>query len=254
MEVMSLPRSNEEQLVRALPTLQKHWGLLSADIQSLLSFRRDQAVITYEVTGEVASAGFDGAACERAPRNRGKPTPVLPIADLTFGGLSAWVGFHELWRKRRGNTYVFTHAGVTVHMGKRGTTEKFQALRAEWPGPLRYDDGVPQFPSPGAGHPHWQVDIFQTLSSSEFERTRDEAAELRAALHEQVQERDFEVENARTVASIVRDYPIERFHFASAAPWWLEHARCANEPPDEAGVRRWIVQSLAYIRSELRKT
>jgi hypothetical protein len=69
---------------------------------------------------------------------------------------------------------------------------------------------------------------------------------------------DFEVEAARErdVLALVRAATVERMHFASAAPWWVQHGDAAhpahmNAPKDDAGLTRWILACITYIRQEL---
>jgi hypothetical protein len=58
------------------------------------------------------------------------------------------------------------------------------------------------------------------------------------------------------VWEMLRSATFERMHFASAAPWWMRQAADAsplhmNAPVDEAGLSRWLLACIAYLKQEL---
>lgn len=240
-----------EPLVRELSTLQKHWGLLSRELQGLLTLRPQDITISHDLVGDAASAGIEGQASMRATRDRGPPAAVVPLCDVGFEGLAVWAGFQEHWKSTTAKRFAFHHAGITVFLGRRNAAEKFQIFRAEWAGFIDRGSG-PAFESPGAAHPHWQFDGVRHLSDGSTTESR--AVEtLRAKLLEEEQdERPFSAPQARSAFEAVRDFPLSRLHFALSASWATDgqHTRA---PTDEVEIRRWTTACLRYIQAEMGK-
>lgn len=239
-----------EPLVRELSTLQKHWGLLSRDLQDLLSLRPQDVTISHEVVGDGASAGIEGHASMRAMRDRGPPASVVPLCNVGYEELAVWAGFQEHWKATTAKRFAFHHAGITVYLGRRNTAEKFQIFRAEWAGFIDRGNG-PAFESPGAAHPHWQFDGIRHLSDGPTTESRSIDG-LRAKLLEEQVERPFSALNAKSTFEAVRDFPVSRIHFALSASW-ASDGQHTRAPADETEIRRWTTACLRYIQAEMGK-
>lgn len=237
--------------MRELSTLEKHWGLLSCELQGLFALRPQDMKVSYDVVGEVASAGIEGQASMRARRDRGAMAAVVPLCDVGAEGLAVWVGFQEHWRSVTAKRFAFHHAGITVFLGRRDDADKFQIFRAEWAGFIDRGNG-PAFESPGAAHPHWQFDGIRHLSDK-F-NSKDRAVEnLRAKLlEEEEEEAPFTASRSRSSFEAVREFPLSRIHFALSASWATDgqHTRA---PADEVEIRRWATACLRYIQAEMGK-
>ena len=82
--------------------------------------------------------------------------------------------YQEVWDNESGRVpFAFRQAGLTVHVGEVGDPVKPQLLRLEWPGLRDWDRSGVGFQSSGAGHPHWQVDLFESLHASRAPPTFD---------------------------------------------------------------------------------
>ncbi len=188
--------------------------------------------------------------CERIVRNRGGHAYVAPLYEFP-NNLLAWLGWQESWEIPIGQrNYRFKNTGLSVYLGKRNEAVKPQLLRLEWPGYANWSGGQQaSFQSPGAGHPHWQIDLVQSLAgvpeTVQFEPISEEVVE------------DFEaVAREPTVDELARRFSIERMHLASAAPWWQPDAvgdvgHHMNAPTDLQALDRWLNQSIIYLRQEL---
>jgi hypothetical protein len=239
-----------EPLVRELSTLQKHWGLLSRELQTLLTLRPHDVTISHDIVGDTAAAGIEGHASMRARRDQGPPAAVVPLCDVGSEGLAVWAGFQEHWRSTTAKRFAFHHAGITVYLGRRNAAEKFQMFRAEWAGYIDRGSG-PAFESPGAAHPHWQFDGIRHLSDGSATESRT-VEDLRAKLLEEDMEKPFSAPQARSAFEAVRDFPVSRIHFALSASWATDgqHTRA---PADEGEIRRWATACLRYIQAEMGK-
>jgi hypothetical protein len=160
------PSDLDQRRLRASKAqLDRRWanlgGLLSASLD------RARRAITIEAEYQAAGVwvGLRGDGVERIERNRGAAS-VVPFAPLPVG-LSAWLGYQEVWDQEGGRArFVFRQAGLTVHIGEVGDPVKPQLLRLEWPGLRDWDRSGVAFQGSGAGHPHWQVDMFESLHTS----------------------------------------------------------------------------------------
>jgi hypothetical protein len=232
--------------------LDQRWLTLNSLIAKALALPSDGRQVRVEADYQVNGvwAGLLGAACERIERNQGGPTWVVPLCELP-SNLIAWLGWQENWEiPGSQRNYRFKNMGLTVYLGKRNEAVKPQFLRLEWPGYAKWSSGdQSSFQSPGAGHPHWQIDLIQSLSNIRAEIAFDVESE-------EIVE-DFElVVREQTVDNLVRRLSIERMHLASAAPWWLpaatgEVGHHMNAPPDLHALNRWLHESIAYLRQEL---
>lgn len=224
-------------------------GLIATVLEVELDPRRLRVETDYHSNG--VWAGLQGAACERVTRNHGGATWVAPLCEMP-NNLVAWLGWQEVWAITTGpKPYRFKTMGLTVYLGRRHDALKLQFLRLEWPGIADWSSGALSFQSPGAGHPHWQIDLMQSLASSrppaDFEPDAAEVVE------------DFEAMGQEpAVDDLVRRLSVERMHLASAARWWLPAAHGdvghhMNAPPDLQSLSRWLRESLLYLKQELRR-
>lgn len=221
--------------------------VLTTALGSVLQLTREELRIEPLYQAEGVWAGLVGRACERVTPNRGGPTLVAPLHRLPRG-LMAWIGFREMWEASADpRLFTFRQIGLSVHFGHPGDPVKPQAFRSEWPGVKDWTGAGLGFQAPGAGHPHWQVDVLETLW-----REPDEV--------------DFDVDPADGIESfssepvgsetLLRSVTLERIHFASAASWWAPLPPTArphqiNAPEDEAGLTRWLVACIGYVKQEL---
>src|SRR5271165_1545671 len=90
--------------------------------------------------------------------------PVAPLRSLR-GTWEAWVGYREVWNSLPGTEkFVFASSDITLFFTIAGTEDFQQILRAEWMG-LTNNAGDWTFTPGNAAHPHWQIDITETLKS-----------------------------------------------------------------------------------------
>ncbi len=228
--------------------LEQRWLLISSQLSSMLGFGSGELRIDAESQAEKVWAGLQGSACERVSRNRGGAARVVPLRALQRD-LHAWLGLQEVWDIGPGpRPFLFRQLSLTVHFGYRGDPIKPQAFRLEWPGIRDWSGAGLSFQTPGAAHPHWQVDILESFAGQKtqaFSAASDEIVE------------DFGAEQATPdLNDLVGSLTIERMHLASAARWWLPTTSQArgqhmNMPPDLPGLTRWLSESVLYIRQEL---
>jgi len=236
------------QLLVSKGTLDHRWGKLTEVIGRRLNYPREQLRVSADYTTEVVWAGLIGSTCERVTRNRGGASFVAPISVLRDDFL-AWLGLQEVWDVGSGQRpYAFKQLGLTVHFGYIGDPVKPQVFRSEWVGVSDWEGSGINFQSPGAGHPHWQIDILETMRV---------AADPAAFARDSEYVRDFGADFP-SVDSLVRSVTIERMHFASAAHWWAlpradGRSLHVNAPGDDADLTRWLESSLAYIKQELQR-
>lgn len=248
------PSSRPHELSAAKAVLDQRWQqageLISRALALPSASDRRQLRVEAEYQQQGVWAGLQGGVCEPITRNRGGQTWVAPFCEIP-SNLLAWLSWQETWEIPAGQrNYRFKTTGLSVYLGKRYEAVKPQLLRLEWPGYTSWKRGQPSsFQSPGAGHPHWQIDLVQSLASipegRRFEPVAGEVVE------------DFEqVGREQTVDELVRRFSVERMHLASAASWWLptavdEVGHHMNAPPDLASLDRWLGQSIVYLRQEL---
>jgi hypothetical protein len=92
-----------------------------------------------------------------------------------------------------------------------------------------------------AGHPHWQLDVLETLRNQHDELTELDPADV---------VEQFPGEPTLDVRSIT----LESIHFASAAAWWTGQPDCQmNAPTDDASLTRWARYCVRYMKQELRR-
>jgi hypothetical protein len=192
--------------------------------------------------------GLVGRIVERIDRNRGRAN-VAPFCELS-NDLMTWLGYQEVWDADGGRTpFVFRQASLSIHAGDVGDPIKPQLLRLEWPGLRDWDRSGVGFQSHNAGHPHWQIDVLESLRN----RTKpvqfdpDPAGDLET----------FEAAPTRmTLSDRIRELALENMHLASAAPWWVKGPgqfglHHLNAPESQESLCRWLKAAIAYIRQEL---
>jgi len=236
-----------EELRVSKGALDQRWPLLSGQLGTALGFNVQQLRLEVEHQAERVWVGLQGSACEYVVRNRGGTARVVPLCPLPKA-LIAWLGLQEDV-KTGPRPFVFRQIGVTIHFGFLGDPIKPQVLRLEWPGVTNWTGAGVSFQSTVAGHPHWQIDILQSLS------TNFEPPAYAMNVDETVEEFGLEVA-ATTFADLLRSVTIEDMHLASAARWWLPGSSARpkhhlNAPPDIAALSRWLIESVQYVRQEL---
>lgn len=242
-----------KRLKVTLATLEQHRLALGALLADCLDHPGGVG-LDVQISGDGAVGRLLGPKAERVGRERGPDTPVLPLRSLV-GGLWAWVGYREEWLAEGQGSYAFRSAGLTIHFGFLGDADKPQILRAEWAGWHRWAGATDGFAAGGAGHPHWQFDALESISSPEQERS---AHELLALLREEqgdVEVVEFAPHNpgAAAVREMVRLQQLSALHLASAAPWWRKPPGDihSHAPAVVAEVQRWTARSLSYLKAEL---
>lgn len=228
--------------------LDQRWIELNGLIATALELDPRQLRVDADYQSDRVWAGLQGAACERVTRNRGGASWVAPLCEMP-SNLFAWLSWQEAWELTTGKRpYRFKNMSLTVYLGKRYEAIKPQFLRLEWPGITSWEGSEVSFQSPGAGHPHWQIDLLHSLAQGpplDFQPDPVEVVE------------DFEaVLQEPTVDDLIRRLSVERMHLASAAPWWLpaqsdDVGRHMNAPRDLSELSRWLDHSLRYLRQEL---
>lgn len=228
--------------------LDQHWTTLTDILNINLGPRARATSIDPEYQGTGVWTGLRGIDVERIDRNRGVAS-VVPLASFP-GGLAAWLGYQEVWDLESGRfPFAFRQASLTVHVGEVGDPIKPQLLRLEWPGLRDWDRSGVGFQSPGAGHPHWQIDLFESL------RDLHKRSAFNLESVEEVERFD-DIFAAPTLSDRIAGLTFERMHLASAAPWWsnrpaefgLHHL---HAPLNQAELSRWVGAAIAYIRQEL---
>lgn len=229
--------------------LEHRWSALTEQLGVVLGLTAQQLRIDPEAQSDRVWAGLRGSACERVNRNRGGAARVAPLCHLPKN-LIAWLGLQEVWDIQTGpRPFVFRQLGLTIHFGYLGDPVKPQILRLEWPGVRDWAGAGVTFQTSGAGHPHWQIDIMQSLeeqaSPGTFIPFSSEIIE------------DFGTESTeKELNKLPRSITLEEMHLASAAPWWVpstlgQPSQHMNMPTDLLGLTRWLTESVRYVRQEL---
>jgi hypothetical protein len=228
--------------------LDQRWAELSKLLNTALGRRAREIGIDADFQAAGVWTGLRGDDVERIDRNRGTAS-VIPLMPLPRD-LSAWLGYQEVWDMEGGRApFTFRQASLTIHIGEIGDPLKPQLLRLEWSG-LRdwYRSGI-GFQTSGAGHPHWQIDVFESLHDRsrqiQFDPDTGELPET------------FSAHGATsTVWDRMHGLTFERMHLASAAPWWLSgpakfELHHLNAPANQGELSRWLTAAIGYIKQEL---
>lgn len=228
--------------------LDQRWIELNRLITAALELDPRQLRVDADYQSDRVWAGLQGAACERVTRDQGGASWVAPLCEMP-SNLVAWLGWQEAWELTTGQRpYRFKNMGLTVYLGKRHEAIKPQFLRLEWPGITKWSGPEVSFQSPGAGHPHWQIDLMRSLAQGRPPDFQPDPVEIVEDFETALQE--------PTIDDLVRRLSVERMHLASAAPWWLpsvsgDVGRHMNAPSDLPALSRWLNHSLLYLRQEL---
>jgi len=129
-----------------------------------------------------------------------------------------------------------------VHVGELSDPVKPQLFRLEWPGLRDWDRSGIGFQSRGAGHPHWQIDLLESLHA------RPDRATFDPEPSEEVEDFDVEI-TPQPLSDRIRALTIERMHLASAAPWWLSNTaefgqHHLNAPHSREDLLRWLTSAI----------
>jgi hypothetical protein len=248
----SPPYNETNEVTISASALQQRWKLLSEGLRVRCQLASEDLFVHPDNVGEKVTAGLLGRACERVQRNMGRPAFVAPFTQIGRSNLKSWLGFQEQWELASRDRYSFHHVSLTVHFGYENEITKPQIFRSEWPGVRRWGGQAIGFQSPGAGHPHWQFDLIESISKDDVRSEQKILARLRD------QEIVVDFQSPSSVAdSIVaaRSVSLQRMHFASAAPWWLNSVAGqdlhTNAPKNPNEILRWILACVTYMRQEL---
>lgn len=228
--------------------LDQRWIELKGLIAAALELDLRQLRVDADYQSDRVWVGLQGAACERITRDRGGASWVAPLCEMP-SNLFAWLGWQETWELTTGQRpYRFKNMGLTVYLGKRHEAIKPQFLRLEWPGITKWEGPEVSFQSPGAGHPHWQIDLMRSLAQYHPADFQPDPVERVEDFEDALQEPEID--------DLVRRLSVERMHLASAAPWWLpaqpgDFGHHMNAPSDLPALNRWLNQSILYLRQEL---
>ena len=242
------------ELVVPASALDKKWQILGSGLRAQLGFSVAELNVEADHVSDIVTAGFVGRACEYTERAKGKKSWVAPFLEVR-NSFKAWLGYQEVWENKPYKRSAFRHVSLTVFLGHEGDTAKAQIFRSEWPGIRAWTSGGIGFQAPGAGQPHWQLDVLKTLRDHDL-RDRDRSlARLKGTPHLQ----EFDPNDAsQKLLEKVRQATLERMHFASAAPWWVKQPQGAqpshmNAPHDPEDLLRWTLCCVSYIRQEMQR-
>lgn len=243
------PSELESRRLRATKAqLDQRWSKVGAILAEGIGHTSRGVAVEADYQANAVWTGLIGMAVERIRRNRGKAN-VAPFVQLP-DDLMTWLGYQEVWDAEGGRTpFVFRQASLTIHVGDVGDPVKPQLFRLEWPGLKDWDRSGVGFQSHGAGHPHWQIDVLESLRSKPKIATFDPGAEDDVETFEPAPA-------TMTLSDRIRALALENMHLASAAPWWLKGPaqfglHQLNVPDSQESLCRWLKEAIAYIRQEL---
>lgn len=214
---------------------------LESKFSAALEQSRGQIEVYAEVLGSEAFVYLGGRASEVIERNMGRKHRVVKLCALS-DDMFIWVGFRERWAQtQKGKKLSFIEAGVTFHAGRQGELMKPQLMRSEWVG--RRGSGR----QGNAGHPHWQIDLLETIRNQVEEDFIQRENRFDATYSEESQPNVMAVQSSRDLL----DIPFERLHLASAAAWWRgPSVTISHAPATMQELDHWIVGSVSYTRRE----
>jgi hypothetical protein len=248
-------------------TVGRHWGVLQDKLGEVLpqvggKYFIESSAIGGAV-GDLRCGDFPG---EKAYRERGINVPVVPLLEAN-SEVRYWLSLHQEWREdlAPGSKRLVYHAtGLTVFFGDTASPDKLQLFRAEWAGVRTQSRGIFIFEAPGAGHPHWQFDAYESRAG-EVEEERKRLEGFVRALDEITQVEEFSeslVEELSPQSTLNRNVCMQRLsraHFASCAnwsqfPWTGDESQTrahAQGPADVSEIQNWIVSTVVYLTKEL---
>ena len=249
-------------------TVQRHWGVLQDKLGKVLPrvggkyFIESSAV--GGAVGDLRCGDFPG---ERAHRERGFNVPVVPLLEAETSEVRYWLSVHQEWREDLtpgSKRLVYHTTGLTVFFGDSASLDKLQLFRAEWAGVRTQSPGIFIFEAPGAGHPHWQFDVYESRAG-EVEEERKRVEGLAQALDEITKVEEFsemvvaELSPESVLSRNLCMQRLSRAHFASCANWskfpWIgdssQTSAHAQGPADVSEIANWIVSTVVYLTQEL---
>lgn len=245
-----------EPLILPEGKLRQHVDAVGASIRSIINANVGLRIPNSGV-GSVAAI-LIGEDCERVPRNRGQDVFVAPIRDLG-NELWAWLGLQEEWNRegsRKRRQFSFRSIGMTVHFGYRNEVAKPQMFRAEWSGWTKWNGSQHGFQGGNAGHPHWQFDALESLTLGlELAQVEDDLERLRSGGTAGIREFGKDGLGKASIEEAVRNRKLSRFHFPSAAAWWMKTPRNlhAHSPTSGNEIEVWAKETLCYTLRELER-
>lgn len=235
-----------DQLTAREGELQRRWAALGTMFNVLAG--SDQIRLNQEFVESAYWVGIVGGPSEVVQREFGQDR-VVPVHKFTED-VFAWVGFREVWDQiGQARNFAFRSIGITLYLGRQGESAKPQVLRSEWPGVRDWRGLGPDFQTPNAAMPHWQVDVLRQLAEDRRREVPAFAAEDEVV--------DFSAEEVRADATgMLERLTLERMHLASSAPWWEKRVPPAleahvNAPITLEGLNNWTIGCIKYLHQEL---
>jgi len=224
--------------------LSPHWHTLREEIKAANRKGIKDVDLTAEATATMLVASLSGKETRRANRHRGDPIPVIPFRQIG-ADWDAWFGYREVWKPTSQSRFAFSSADLTIFFAPVETEAFEQVLRAEWMGPNELDTNIWSFRPENAGHPHWQIDVTETLQANADYQS---AMELVRA-PDVPREFGVEPEKSSPVAPWIN---LGRIHFASSMRPWLD-SHIAHRPQDLGQIRQWVISTLSILDSEFER-
>ncbi|RWL96862.1 MAG: hypothetical protein EOR68_17655 [Mesorhizobium sp.] len=224
--------------------LKQHWTQLTKDIKPKIDTRASGSLLIDTAVQDSFIVSFVGREVRRAGRLRGEPIAVVPFR-LIANGWEAWIGYREVWSRSKSSARLaFSSADLTAYFTVAGAEAFKQVLRAEWAGVVE-SSGVWYFRPENAGHPHWQIDVTETLQQDVDYIT------ARQLLEETAPPREFGEPERSTIASPPW-FQLSRIHFASGMRPWVD-STIAHGPLTLESIRRWVVDTLTLLHAEFER-
>jgi len=261
---------NENYVPLRVPeaTVKKHWGLLQGKLNELLP----KVGGKYNIEPAAPRGAVGNLTCsefrrEVAYRERGISTPVVPLLETARADVRFWLSLYQDWREDRtprSQKLIYHTTGLTIFFGDIESADKLQLFRAEWAGVRMQSEGVFIFEAKGAGHPHWQFDVYESRASEvederkrleELGRTLDEIREVEEFSEIIVKELSPEIVISRNVCM----QRLSRIHFASSTNWaklpWNGNRDTtqahAQGPANISELQNWVTSTIIYITQEI---
>ena len=133
-------------------------------------------------------------------------------------------------------------------------------FRAEWSGWEKWNGSHYGFQAGDAGHPHWQFDALESLTSGfESAQAKGDLERLRsgtgAARVRKFGEDGGDGVRKASVEEAIRSRELSRIHFPSAATWWMKAPLNlhAHSPTSGKEIEVWAKETLCYTLRELER-
>lgn len=241
------------ELIVTKTNLEAHLSAVIKTINSSIA-ETEQVELVVDWGVDPITAGLDGVCCETVDRMRGRTTKAARLADLKHG-LWAWLGYREEWDSAppAGSTarFSFRTCSLTIFVGYANTVPKPQVFRLEWAGYVKHGQGY-GFQGGSAAHPHWQVDLTESLAAD----TADQARELAAVLREEARvhgPQDFSPSQVteKDIKDVISARRFSRMHLANGANWWVNSPSHQKSPDSLMQITNWLRHALQYTVLEL---